>query len=224
MGFVLGLGGKKRSGKDTSADILVKEFGYTKLSFGDDLKHLCQAMTGIPLKNFYEESLKDTKFSSPLVLNKTDLYNNILDYFNKTESLFQPTDEKIAFSSPREIMQVIGTDIVRKTLFDNNFWITFLSNKIKQIETPVVIADMRFSHERKFIKELGGITCRIKREEADGSGDSHSSENDLGEDSEYDFVLLNNGSMSELRSSVRQLEKLGQRAYLYGEIKDDSKH
>jgi hypothetical protein len=217
MGFVLGLGGKKRSGKDTSADILVSEFGYTKLSFGDDLKKMCAAVTKIPLKNFYDENLKDVAFSKKVILNKYELCENINEYFNLKFEI--PEDSKtieLSFESPRTIMQTIGTDIVRKEMYGNDFWINLLKNTIDKIETPVVIADMRFSHERKFIKNLKGIICRIKREMVDDSNDGHISENNLGEDSEYDFILYNNGNISELRTSVRQLEKLGQKAYLYG--------
>ena len=38
--IIIGIGGKAHSGKDTVADILVKDYGFTKMAFADSLKEM----------------------------------------------------------------------------------------------------------------------------------------------------------------------------------------
>ena len=54
--MIIGICGKKGSGKDTLADILVKEFDFVKYNFGDDIKKIAKI-----LFNFDEEQLYGDK-------------------------------------------------------------------------------------------------------------------------------------------------------------------
>lgn len=58
--MILVLAGRMRSGKDTSADLLARELGFTKLSFAGDLKTLTARMLGIPREWADDTKMKET--------------------------------------------------------------------------------------------------------------------------------------------------------------------
>ena len=65
--------------------------------------------------------------------------------------------------SPRLALQVIGTDALRDN-FHPDLWFLTLRNRIrKNPNQNVVISDVRFPNEIKFIKEQGGILIKVNR-------------------------------------------------------------
>lgn len=56
---ILLLSGDPGSGKDTVAEFMVAEFGFTRLAFADVLKQQVAELTGIPLDTFNDRTLKD---------------------------------------------------------------------------------------------------------------------------------------------------------------------
>jgi dephospho-CoA kinase len=96
--------------------------------------------------------------------------------------------------SPRQIMQHIGTDVLRKCYGDD-----FFLNHIN-LNEKIIIADVRFKNERDFIKRNGGIIIKINRDT--GHNDAHESENN---NIESDFVIDNNGSKEELFAKLDQI-------------------
>lgn len=52
---IIGIIGKKRHGKDTIADYLVSNYGYTKVSFADTLKDVCHIIFGFNQKQLHNE-------------------------------------------------------------------------------------------------------------------------------------------------------------------------
>jgi hypothetical protein len=75
--------------------------------------------------------------------------------------------------SPRQILQVLGTDVFRnlKTKLPNigeSVWITLLESKLCQLKkttTIVVVDDVRFDDEVETIKKFGGHVIYLKRPE-----------------------------------------------------------
>lgn len=49
---LIGLTGKKRSGKDTTADYLVEKYGFSKMSFSTPLKDICKILFSFRISNF----------------------------------------------------------------------------------------------------------------------------------------------------------------------------
>jgi hypothetical protein len=43
---VIGLSGRAGAGKDTAADILIKQFGFVKISLADEMKRICARIYG----------------------------------------------------------------------------------------------------------------------------------------------------------------------------------
>jgi hypothetical protein len=65
--------------------------------------------------------------------------------------------------SPRLALQVIGTDVMRNN-FHQDMWFLTLRNRIRKNPTQnVVISDVRFPNEIKFIQEQKGILIRVNR-------------------------------------------------------------
>jgi len=76
--------------------------------------------------------------------------------------------------SPREIMQLLGTEFGRVMIADD-IWVTAMKRKI-QPGTKVVIDDVRFENEARFIRDSGGSVLEVKRTKLDENSDTHISE------------------------------------------------
>lgn len=103
--------------------------------------------------------------------------------------------------TPRQMLQLIGTDALRKVVHDD-FWIIPMKRKLKEHirkEQHVVISDVRFVNEINMIRSLGGVVVKVDRENPDKiSNEKHSSELELENYDAWDFVINNNGTLEEL--------------------------
>ena len=80
---VIGICGRKNTGKNTLADILTLEFGYTQLSFARPLRDVCKLVFGLSDEEMNDRELKE----QPLT--------------------------RWPFLSPRKILQLTGTELFR---------------------------------------------------------------------------------------------------------------
>ncbi|KKK57548.1 hypothetical protein LCGC14_3053350 [marine sediment metagenome] len=161
---ILGISGRKQSGKSTSAEFLVDEFSKRHLdvhiiSFADRLKEIF-------LELFVPEELNLTSKMLSNDLHKLHLL---------------PTTG----GTVREGLQQFGSNMCRE--YYGDVWVEAvrvklrqlaMSNYIANIESPlrVIIPDVRFKNELKFIQELDGHVVRLLRAPFE---DSHKSEQDL---------------------------------------------
>lgn len=110
--------------------------------------------------------------------------------------------------SPREIMQLLGTEFGRVMIADD-IWVTAMKRKI-QPGTKVVIDDVRFENEAMFIRDAGGAVLEVKRTKLENS-DTHVSEAGLSENLidgtinniscyESDLELVVESSISEVET------------------------
>jgi len=101
--------------------------------------------------------------------------------------------------SPRELMQIVGTNLIRDQ-FDKDFFVKSLRKKIlEESFERVIVSDIRFLNEVKMIEDLGGIVYRVKRNSIKNE-DSHCSENDL--DNKEFITIQNNTSLNELYNKI----------------------
>ena len=130
----------------------------------------------------------------------------------------------------RELLQKLGTEAMRNGLHEN-VWVNALMADYKALETHKVpryydefskkvlagyegiweypnwiITDMRFPNEFDAIKSRGGITIRVNRIRyiSTHSEGEHESERAL-DNHNFDYVIDNNGSMSDLILKVREI-------------------
>jgi hypothetical protein len=142
--MIVGLVGLIGSGKGTVAETLVKEYDFRQDSFAASLKDACSVMFGWP--RYLLEG--DTKESRE--------WREVVDPW---------WSEKLGMKNltPRYALQHMGTDVLR-THFNQDIWFLTVENRIRQNpDKNVVISDVRFPNEIKFIQEQGGHIVRISR-------------------------------------------------------------
>ncbi|KKM16615.1 hypothetical protein LCGC14_1684020 [marine sediment metagenome] len=210
--IIIGVSGKKQSGKNTLCDFLktfipknwnarlIKEY-----SLVDALKEkVCIDVMGLTKKQCYGSNKEKDSFTSYKWENLPDQirYANALE----TEKIRDgghpgqfcdiPVLRKGRMTA-REIMQVVATDVFRR-YFDNDIWISATLRKIKQEQSSIaLISDVRFPGEVKRIIKKGGHIIRLLRDVCEI--DPHESETVL---DDFDFegtencLVLDNKKMS----------------------------
>ena len=144
MAKIIGLSGGISSGKDTVADILVRDHGFSRLSFGAAVKDAVA-----PIFGWDRELLEGVSEASRAWREVEDKW----------------WTEKLDFGisiTPRWVLQNIGTQVMRKH-FHEDIWIFAVENKLRKVTGDVVTTDTRFLNEINTIREYGGKTVAIWR-------------------------------------------------------------
>jgi len=171
--MIIGLVGKKFSGKDTLADYLVKKYGFIKYAFAKPLKEACKILF----------------ITSDDQLNRPDLKEVVDKRWNMT---------------PREMMQYVGTDVIRNNI-DPNFWIKHFEYWFEENKNNnIIVTDIRFLNELMAIKKVGGITIKICRDTISIT-DSHISEIETDTLTDVDHVIFNNSTKVDLYNTIETL-------------------
>ena len=213
---IIGFSGGQGAGKDTSSEFLKDHFTDAKVyAFASNLKELCRDVFKLSEAQLHGDK-KNTPLKKPLGFSMLEV-NCIIGWLRKHNS--QGTSEtqqdkhqellykNIKFASPREIMQFIGTEVLRD-IYDQDYHAIYLMREIQE-DAPAValITDARFSNERARIRREGGLNIKIVgRTHADATGIAgHKSENDLGDDAEYAFVVVNDGTLEDLSAKMQDI-------------------
>lgn len=160
---IIGIVGLKSSGKSTCAEYMVRNYNYHEFAFANPLKKICKIL-----------------FS----LTDSDVHRN-KEQINPNWGI-----------TNREILQKFGTDVCRDLLpkvfpqITKSVWITIMEKNIKEYE-DIIISDVRYPDEAKFIKDNNGIILEIVRPELKND-DLHQSET---QKIESDFKITNDSSI-----------------------------
>lgn len=194
MKHIFLINGLKQSGKDTFANVLVKEFGFKKLSYASYLKELSVKIIPIifPDCGTYflgTDLFENEKFKAKIIPSK----------FNKNKLTF------------RGFLQTMGTDYLRKYI-NNDYHTDFvIEEALRDVTKNYVISDFRFpnesscwqSHLDKFIVS----SVRIERDSIEKK-DLHESETALDDYPELiNFVIKNNGTLEEFNENAKYFFK-----------------
>lgn len=183
--MIIGLTGFIGSGKGTVGDILVSEHGYQKFAFADALKD------AVSIIFQWDRSLLEGD------TDESRIFRELRDDWWSRQFGYDVT--------PRLILQTMGTEACRRGIADN-IWIAALEKRIAG-HHRVIISDVRFPNEIKFVRSVGGKVVRVKRGEdptPDQLATMHISEtawNDIAPD----MVIENNGSLEDLKANVSKL-------------------
>ena len=131
--MIIGITGKKGSGKDTVANVLQTSFGFEKMSFSQPIKDIVSSTFGIDKAILSGDNGEREFRELPLP-----------DWFNL---------------SPRDMLQKIG--MIFRDELHKDIWVKILENKIKDTTNNIVISDVRFKNELEMINKYGfcvGVT------------------------------------------------------------------
>lgn len=173
--MIIGLSGFAGSGKDEVAKILVEEYDFAHAAFADLIRKFLWEI-------------------NPRV-------NQYFTLQRAIEAVGWDNAKKSA--EVRRLMQDLG--VGARTLFGENFWIDRLWEDLAETPTiyHVAISDVRFTNEAEAIKKEGGKVFRVTRPGV-LAVNGHISELALN-DYNFDEEILNDGTIDDLRSTVRTL-------------------
>jgi hypothetical protein len=197
MGKFISVSGVKRSGKDTFAGFFEKQ-GYVKINFGDNLKYMLSYAFGIPIECMYDESLKETVLDTPIVIT-VDHIKKLNEWVKKTHDFVIPDSYAgKTISTPRELMQYVGTDIIRETYGKYHVEATLPKMKANEL---MICADARFPNEiegiQKSAEEMGYSFISVYVSRPGFEGDAHSSENSV-KPEDCKITVVNDSSIESL--------------------------
>ncbi len=140
---IIGVCGFIGCGKGTVGDILVEDYGFTKLSYADRLKDTVSTLFGWD-RGMVEGDTPDSRE-----------WRETPDPWWSQELGYDLT--------PRLVMQRVGTDCMRRGL-DGQIWVLMVKQVLEQNpQTNYVIPDVRFYNERDLIRKMNGEVWRVKR-------------------------------------------------------------
>lgn len=179
---LIGISGKKQHGKDTIADHLVANYGFTKVRFADAVREVALDI--------------DPLVSAATIAGALRTYR-LSDFVES-----QGWDEAKKHPEVRRTLQRVGTEAIRKQMPD--FWTTVALQKAHEVNGPVVICDVRFKNEVEAVDawEPGSPTIRVIRPGMPDN-DDHISETAL-DDYPFEHVIMNDGTIEDLHRKVDQ--------------------
>lgn len=153
--------GRKRSGKGVLSNVLKEKRDAVIVTVANYLKQLCCSILECDLDTLNKKKDDGTFFS----LYPDDRWFNIIhDKTNITIDDIRHDIDGIEFTNIRQMLQIIGTDCIRKHA--PQWHVNCMKDDIKKyLENGKIIAvdDVRFPNERKAIEELGGVCYYIVR-------------------------------------------------------------
>ena len=157
---IIGFAGRKRSGKTTLAKFLEQEYDAVVITIADYLKRLCCELMNMSYGELNEA--KDNGYTFDVVPNEK-WFNIIHKNTNISAEKIKAELENTHITSIRQLLQVIGTDVIRK---HNVNW--HVHKMIDEIETYsedklIVIDDVRFPNEKDAITRRNGKVFFIIR-------------------------------------------------------------
>lgn len=111
----------------------------------------------------------------------------------------------------RCLMQKVGTEALRGSLGED-VWVNLLRRRMRSLPPGqvVVIPDVRFENEMRFIRSERGIMIGVHRPELQLDENIYGHVSEIGQLSlpECDYLLTNDGSPEDLRNRVYELMSL----------------
>lgn len=184
---IVGIAGAFGSGKDTAAEVLLT-LGAHRFAFGDPLK---REVAALDVYGWGDRARVALRYAWAC-----------LRYGWPGTPWDKPTSPAM-----RHILQWWGTDFRRAQ--DPDYWVAQLDT-LTRGQTFVVIPDVRFYNELRWIKSQGGSVICVRRprnevaEIYSGPERRHVSETLHLDDSLFDAIITNDASVEELHRKVKE--------------------
>ena len=205
---IIGLVGRAGAGKDTVASILSESHGHIRIAFADALRLEIANSFKIDSR-VMDDRYEKEKINEHITIARCDDQ----DFIFRMQDLGYDIHQH---RSPRQILRWWGTEYRRQVCSDK-YWLERMQDTIDSLmrtgARKIVITDVRFINEAKFVNSLFGQIWRVSRTSADSIKADHSSE------SEQDHIcctttVSNNGTLGQLIHTVNQAYE-----YEYGTLK-----
>lgn len=214
MTRIIGISGKKQSGKNTVANYIngcilksknmIQDFDITN---NGELEILTSNINGDAGWGIFDVTRKDENFLNyaeielwPYIklYHFADYLKHIcVELFDLSPKQVYGTDTDKNTDTPygmtaREFLQYFGTNVMRK--IKDTVWVDYTIKTIKSEKSSLaIIPDVRFPNEVRAIKDAGGIVIRLRR---DIHNSQHECEKALDKDvfdwSKFDYIIDNN--------------------------------
>jgi hypothetical protein len=207
--MIISITGKIGSGKDTVAQIIQECTPYHKWEvkkWAGKLKVIAELITGIPKEKFEDQDFK---------------YTNLPECWDRqVQSGRYKTTQSM---SVRDLLQLLGTEAMRNGLHEN-VWVNALMSEYKfthyavgALDTELtddmgmypnwIISDTRFPNELAAARTKNAITIKVHRpgSKSDEKQAQHASETALDNVTDWDYVISNDGDLSDLRLKVYEI-------------------
>jgi len=205
--MIISITGLIGSGKSTVAKYLVLQHGFAEESFASSLKDAISVIFN------WDRELLEGK------TNESREWREQVDPW-WSKRLHMPK------LTPRWILQYWGTEVCRYG-FQSEIWVASLENKLKDLNSNVVIGDSRFQNEFNALRKTGAHLMKVTRGDdpewvadaiAAKNGDHqaiarihqlgiHESER-AWLDTNFDAIIDNNGTTEELYKQIDDLLKV----------------
>jgi len=176
--MIIGLSGYAQSGKDTVANYLVENHGFTRVAFADPIRELLYKMN--PIVGFeFDGGGWDLK--------------TVVDRDGWDVAKQEP--------EVRRLLQALG--VGARTVIDSDIWINKAISTVG--DGHYVITDVRFQNEAEALKSpFRKGNAQIWRVERNGvkAVNDHVSEHDM-DNWEFDAYIHNNSSLEDLEFAVK---------------------
>ena len=178
--LIVGLGHRRRVGKDTLARILrlllTRRGLHVEIeAFADPLRHVANTLYGWA-------GMMDWRYYD----DNPELREAVLDKLGK---------------SPRQIWIDLGTKAVRDHVYDRT-WVELLLNTPRYADV-LLVPDVRFLNEVEAIRQRGGMCVLVTRDSVDVSSDV--ADEALRDWTGWDQRVRNNGTITELEDQAKKL-------------------
>jgi hypothetical protein len=219
MNLLVGITGLARSGKDTSAKILVEELYkqtnrlFILMAYAHELKLKIQKDFDLSYEQLWgnEKEIEDRRYRRlPRYRggNEKEIEDRRYRRLPRYRGGIRSDKDALPglYWTPREIMQNYGQ--FYRTI-DYDFWVKHLFKVIEQNNyKSIIITDVRYQNEAQSIVDSEGYIIRIIRDnKTEIHNQQHTSEVSMSDYDKIDFIIQNNGTLDELRLNVVDVVK-----------------
>lgn len=186
--MIIAFAGRLRSGKTELAKICEK-YGFIRLYFALPLKQLIADLLNTDINGVL--NLKNTEINFQMNEEQITHVSNVTSI---PIEVIKPLLENKIFKNTREMMQYIGTDIIRTY---NANWHVDKINDMIDITKNYVIDDLRFVNEKEMIEKNNGIMFFVVRPYL-AEISSHESENTL-KWQNFSNIIVNDNNLEKFK-------------------------
>jgi hypothetical protein len=183
---IVGVNGVAESGKDSVGVACDIEWGCRRLAFADRMKEYALAINPwVPIDHMQSVEAEHTR-----------------GQFVRLRTLVERVGWDEAKKNPEVRNLLIGFGHGGREVLGENIWVfQCFGNGLLRKDRNYVVTDVRYLNEAEAIRKRGGVIVRVERP---GYGPVRHYEGEVHDDSLWDIVIHNDGTLADLHQKVRK--------------------